>query len=326
MPRQARLDMPGALHHIMVRGINKKAVFNDKEDKEQLLQRLGINLVNGQGFVYAWVVMDNHLHLLIKSGKLGISDIMRKLLTWYAQYYNRLHRRRGHLFENRYKSILCDEDAYLLALIRYIHLNPVRAGIVGTMKELDEYPWCGHSAIIGKISRSWMDIDYVLAQFGTKKRVAGNAYRKFIEEGITTERKPELIGGGLVRSSGGWSEVIAKRRRGQKEDFDERILGGGNFVQEVLKEAEDRQIRQLKIQRRGITIGTIIEEECTKAGISEKEVRAGSRRGPVSRLRARIAYRGREELGLSAAEIASHMGVATSSITRAIDRVFHLGG
>ena len=265
--------------------------------------------------------MDNHLHLLVKSGKRGISDIMRKLLTWYAQYYNRLHRRKGHLFENRYKSILCDEEIYLLALIRYIHLNPVRAGIVGTMKELDDYPWSGHSAIMGKVNRSWMDIDYVLAQFGSKKRATGNAYRKYVEEGMTIGRRPEFTGGGLVRSGGGWSEVVAMRRKGQKEEFDERILGGGNFVQEVLKEAEDRHIRQLKIERRGITIGTIIGEECTKAGISEKEVKGGSRRQPVSRLRARIAYRSREELGLSAAEIARHTGVATSSITRAIDRM-----
>ncbi len=321
MPRQARLDMPGALHHIMVRGINKEAVFSDEEDKEQLLQRLGINLVDGQGFVYAWVVMDNHLHLLIKSGKRGISDTMRKLLTWYAQYYNRLHKRSGHLFENRYKSILCEEETYLLALIRYIHLNPMRAGIVGTLEELDEYPWSGHSAIIGKVSRSWMDIDYVLSQFGMKKRAAANAYSKFVEEGMTTGRISELTGGGLVRRGGGWSGVVATRRKGQKEEFDERILGGVNFVQEVLKETEDRQIRQLKIQRRGITIETIIEEECSKTGISVKEVKAGSRRGPVSRLRAKIAYRSREKLGLSAAEIARHMGVATSSITRAIDRV-----
>lgn len=323
MPRQARLDMPGALHHIMVRGINKEAVFSEKGDKEQLLQRLGINLIDGKGTLYAWVIMNNHLHLLFKSGKRGISDIMRKLLTWYAQYYNRRHRRRGHLFENRYKSILCDEETYLLALIRYIHLNPVRAGIVGTMKELDEYPWSGHSAIMGKASQSWMDIDYVLAQFGTKKRAARNAYRQFVEESMTIGRKPELTGGGLLRSGGGWSEVVARRRKGQKEEFDERILGGRNFVQEVLKEAEDRQIRQLKIQRRGITIEAIIKEECTKARISETEVKAGSRRGPVSRLRATIAYRSREELGLSAAEIARHMGMATSSITRAIDRVHH---
>jgi putative transposase len=321
MPRQARLDMPGALHHIMVRGINKKAVFSDKQDKEQLLERLGLNIIEGQSFVYAWVVMDKHMHLLFKSGKQGISEIMRKLLTWYAQYYNRSHRRKGHLFENRYKSILCDEDTYLLALIRYIHLNPVRAGIIKTMEELDVYPWSGHSVIMGKAIRLWMDTDYVLAQFGTKRRAARNTYRRFIEEGMTSGRSPDLTGGGLVRSSGGWSEVVAMRRRGQKEEFDERILGGGNFVHDVLKEAEDRQIRQLKVKQRGMTIATIIDKECRREGISVKEVKGGSRRGPVSRTRAKIAYRGREELGLSAAEIARHTGVSTSSITRAIDRV-----
>jgi REP element-mobilizing transposase RayT len=94
--------------------------------------------------------MDNHVHVLFKSGKHGISAVMRELLTWYAQYYNRRHKRIGHLFENRYKSILCDEDNYLLALVRYIHLNPLRANIVKTIEELDRYPFCGHRAIIGK--------------------------------------------------------------------------------------------------------------------------------------------------------------------------------
>ena len=139
MPRQARLDVPGALHHIMVRGINKSDIFEDNQDKTLFLERLGQNVIDGKCSVYAWVLMDNHAHILFKSGKLGISAVMRRLLTWYAQYFNRRHRRTGHLFENRYKSILCDEDNYLLALIRYIHVNPVRAGIVTTLKELDSY-------------------------------------------------------------------------------------------------------------------------------------------------------------------------------------------
>ena len=87
---------------------------------------------------------------------------MRKQLSWYAQYYNRSHLRSGHLFENRYKSILCEEDNYLLALIRYIHLNPIRAGIVGTMEELDRYPWSGHSVLMGEWKYGWMDVKYVL--------------------------------------------------------------------------------------------------------------------------------------------------------------------
>jgi len=126
MPRKARLDVPGALHHIIVRGINKTPIFGDDQDKTRFLERLSENITKGTCTVYAWVLMTNHLHLLFKSGKEGISAVMRKQLTWYAQYYNRRHTRTGHLFENRYKSILCDEDTYLLALIRYIHLNPIR--------------------------------------------------------------------------------------------------------------------------------------------------------------------------------------------------------
>ena len=117
--------------------------------------------------------MDNHVHILFKSGKVGISTVMRKLLTWYALYFNRRHRRTGHLFENRYKSILCDEDNYLLALIRYIHLNPTRAGMVKTMEELDL--WSGHSAVMNKRKCPWMDIDYVLLQFSETTRRARNA-------------------------------------------------------------------------------------------------------------------------------------------------------
>jgi len=321
MPRHARLDVPGALHHVMVRGIDRMSIFKDTGDKEQFLQRLGENIDKGSAFVYAWAVMDNHAHILFKSGKQGVSDIMRKLLTWYAQYYNRSHKRTGHLFSNRYKSVLCDEDTYLLALIRYIHLNPVRAKIVNTLEELDRYPWSGHSVIMGNIRRTWMDSDYALAQFGENRRVAKKAYRRFIEEGLTMKQSTELNGGGLIRSYGGWSQVETMRRRGQKEEFDERILGSGEFVQAVLKEAEDRQVRQLRIRHSGTTIKTIIREECAKGGISDKEIKMGSRRQLVSGIRAKIAYRSREELGLSAAEIARHTGVSTSGIARAIEKV-----
>ena len=149
MPRRARLDTPSALHHIMVRGINKSDIFKDDQDKTLFVERLGQNVIEGKCSVYAWVLMDNHVHLLFKSGQQGISAVMRKLLTWYAQYFNRRHGRTGHLFGNRYKSILCDEDNYLLALVRYIHLNPIRAEIVTTLKKLDHYTWSGHSALMG---------------------------------------------------------------------------------------------------------------------------------------------------------------------------------
>jgi REP element-mobilizing transposase RayT len=320
MPRQARLDVPGALHHLMLRGINKSSIFEDDQDRFQFLNRLEKNITAAGARVYAWVLMTNHVHILFKSGKQGISDVMRKQLTWYAQYYNRRHRRSGHLFENRYKSVLCDEDNYLLALIRYIHLNPIRAEIVKTLEELDRYPWCGHSAVIGKRECPWMDTDNVLAQFGETKRKARNEYRRFVGEGVDMGRQSELTGGGLIRSKGGWSQVVSARRSGRKEEYDERILGSGDFVNTVLKETEEKTLLQLKLRRSGKTLSKIIDQECDKAQISPKELKGGSRRRDVSALRIKIARRGLDELGLSLAEIARHVGVSTSGIARAVKR------
>jgi predicted HicB family RNase H-like nuclease len=226
-----------------------------------------------------------------------------------------------HLFENRYKSILCDEDNYLLALIRYIHLNPVRAGIVKTIEELDRYPWSGHSVVLGKRECSWMDTDYVLLQFNDATQRARNAYRKFVTEGLAQGHIPELTGGGLIRSRGGWSEVVSARRKGQREEYDERILGSGDFVNEIFREAEKKQQRQMKIRRSGRTIHDIIQEECAKSRISLNELQGGSRRKIVSGMRATIAKRSLDELELPMAEIARHLGVNTSSITRTIAKL-----
>jgi REP element-mobilizing transposase RayT len=310
----------------MVRGNNKATIFNDDQDRSRFLQRLGENIVEAKCSVYAWVLMSNHVHILFKSGQKGISAVMRKLLTWYAVYYNRRHKRTGHLFENRYKSILCEEDRYLLALIRYIHLNPMRAGMVKTLEDLDKYPWSGHSVVMGKNERAWMDTDYVLLQFNDTKRRSRNAYRKFVAEGIPMGRSSELTGGGLIRSKGGWSNVVSARRKGQREEYDERILGSGEFVNEIFQEAEKKQMRQMKIRRSGKTIGNIIQEECVKNRVSPTELQAGSRRKTVSDMRAKIARRSLDELGLPMAEIARHLGVNTSSITRTIAKLERRGG
>jgi len=304
----------------MIRGLNKSKIFRDSEDKGGFLERLGMLAGAGKCSVYAWAVMDNHVHILFKSGEHGISGTMRKLLTWYAQYYNRRHHRRGHLFENRYKSILCEEDNYLLALVRYIHMNPVRAGIVSTLSELERYSWSGHSTIMGNADRDWMDTAYVLRQFGSRRKSAGSAYHQFVSEGMTMGKVPELSGGGLIRSKGGWSEVLSARRLGLKEESDERIPGSGDFVNAILEEAEQKAIRQMKLRRSGLTIDSIIEEECRKEETSTKELMSGSRRRKVTALRAKIAKRGLDELGLALAELARHLGVNTSSIAKAIGR------
>ncbi len=126
MPRKARIDYPGALHHVIGRGIERSNILKEDADKEDFLRRLGILLRKSGMKCYAWCLMDNHFHLLLFNGDSRLSVFMSRLLTGYAVYYNKEHKRVGHLFQNRYKSIVCDRDEYLLPLIRYIHLNPVR--------------------------------------------------------------------------------------------------------------------------------------------------------------------------------------------------------
>jgi len=144
--------------------------------------------------------MGNHIHLLIFSGPPGISKFMRRLLTGYAVWYNRKYQRAGHLFQNRYKSIVCEEEPYLLELVRSIHLNPLRAGFVNEMEELDAYPWSGHGVLVGRDRNDWQETDYVLSRFSGTRNKAARAYRGFVEEGIALGRRDDWVGGGFVRS------------------------------------------------------------------------------------------------------------------------------
>jgi REP-associated tyrosine transposase len=150
MPRQARLDAPGILQHVMAWGIERRKIFWDDKDRTAFLERFGVILEETQTQCYAWALIPNHFHLLLRIGQTPLSTVMRRLMTGYAVTFNIRHRRSGHLFQNRYKSVICEEDPYLLELIRYIHLNPLRAKLVEDLKGLDNYLWTGHSALLGK--------------------------------------------------------------------------------------------------------------------------------------------------------------------------------
>ncbi|HOP40769.1 MAG TPA: transposase, partial [Geobacteraceae bacterium] len=134
MPRNARIDIPGLLQHVIVRGIEKRPVFVDDHDREEFLSRLSLLLKETSTDCFAWALLDSHFHLLLQPRIVKLAHFMRRLLTGYAVVFNLRHERAGHLFQNRYKSIVCDSDAYLLELVRYIHLNPVRAGIVAKLE------------------------------------------------------------------------------------------------------------------------------------------------------------------------------------------------
>jgi len=257
MPRKARIDAPGALHHIIFRGIERRKIFRDNKDRDDFLDRLGNVLSDSGTPCYAWALIPNHVHLLLKKGDTPLSTVMQRILTGHAAYFNRRHQRHGKLFQNRYKSILCQEDAYLLELVRYIHLNPLRAKVVTDMKKLDKYRYCGHSRIVGKRESSWQDVSYVLRQFGKRQSTARRNYRDFVEKGIELGRRPELTGGGLIRSLGGWSAAKILRRSIDRIKSDERILGDGDYVDEILKKANEQLESRYLLASLGYDIETV---------------------------------------------------------------------
>ena len=226
MPRQPRLDIPGLLQHVIVRGIERRNIFRSNTDRRDFVDRLSRLLVETDTDCFAWALIPNHFHLLLKPKGCELKHFMRRLLTVYAVNFNKRHRRSGHLFQNRYKSIVCEEDAYLLELIRYIHLNPLRAGLVKNLEALARFPWCGHGVLLGNASMEGQSVKDVLTLFAEQPASARNRYLAFVADGVAVGERPELVGGGLRRSCG---QNISE----EPQTFDERVLGGGDFVEKL---------------------------------------------------------------------------------------------
>ena len=317
MPRKSRLDAPGVLHHVMGRGIEKRNIFVDDADRHDFIERLAKLCEEDAWDIYAWALLSNHFHLLCKTRNRPLPSSMRKLLTGYVVNFNRRHRRHGHLFQNRYKSIVCQEDKYFKELVRYIHLNLLRAGQVDDLAHLAQSPWSGHSALMGNYKMPWQDTEYVLSHFGQNHSGRAN-YLQYVKEGAGQGRRPELIGGGLIRSLGGWSEVLALRRREQKMAHDQRILGDGDFVQEVTNGLDDLVKKNLRLSGRRMDIEDLAARVSRQYKISMGELCSGSRRQSVVQARAVLSWIGVRELGYSGAEVARYLGVTNSCVTRIV--------
>ena len=307
MPRKARLDVAGTLHHVMARGIERGSIFKNDEDRERFLERLGRLSEEMSTPIYGFALIPNHFHLLLRSGRPGLSRFMRRLLTGYATSYNKRHHRAGHLFQNRYTSVICEEDAYFMELIRYIHLNPLRAKVVKTLEELDSYRWGSHYYLLHKNPFPWYDTAFVLNWFGSKK-----AYRTFIKEGIEKKYLPDLSGGGLIRSLGG----LTARQRNVPVLADQRILGTNDFVKNLLA----REQEYLSSHQRNEKMLHLIAQHCEKVGIVPEALKGGIRAEAISRLRAQIAFILAKDLGIPYAEIARQIGITTSGVSRIMRR------
>jgi REP element-mobilizing transposase RayT len=321
MPRQARIDAPGALHHIVIRGIVRNAIFEDDQDREDFLERLSRLLQEMVTPCYAWAMMTNHVHLLLRTGKVPIASLMRRLLTGYAVRFNKRHRRHGHLFQNRYKSILCEEDRYLKQLVTYIHLNPVRAGIVADVAALKVFPYTGYSALMGKRLRPWQDTAYVLVFFGRRVSEARRNLESHVYKWFAKGRCPELTGGGLIRSAGGWRAIKEAYRDGVRLASDERILGSSEFVETALKHSGEMYERRMQLQSAGIDLSTLIAAVCRFLDIDAKELAGPTKRLEIARARALVSYSATRNLSISGSEVARRLNLDRSTVSRAAQRV-----
>jgi len=308
MPRTARIDIPGLLQHVMVRGIEKRDIFLDDDDKALFVERLSTLLIATGTECLAWALLSNHFHLLLRPQSTKLATFMRRLLTGYAVVFNRRHGRSGHLFQNRYKSIVCDQDAYLLELVRYIHLNPLRAGLVESVDGLDSYPWSGHAVILGNRELAGQKVAEVLQMFGKRKERARKLYRTFIEDGIKQGKRDELVGGGLRRSL---------KLSGAKEQqaYDERILGSGEFVEQLQRVTETTDIALGRV-----SLEDILSRIAPIFSITPNSLRQGGKRKEMSDARAAFCYVAVMKMGVSGAAVARLLNISRAGVTLAARR------
>lgn len=316
MPRGPRLDAPGTLHHAIFRGIEGNRIVSDDQDRAWLVDKISILASGSETEIYAWAIMDNHAHLLLKSGPRGLSSFMRKLLTSYAITYNRRHKRHGYLFQNRYKSIICQEELYFRKLVSYIHLNPLRAGLAKSLKELDHFPWSGHSALMGNHPNGWQKCDEVLSFFGSEELSGRVAYRKFIEDQSKYGQQPELTGGGLKRSEGGWSEIKSVRPNHKDRNIEKLILGDDVFIKEMVEQTNDHLKSRADPKRNLDLAKSEVERACLENGISVLQLQSGDRTRKISFLRKKLIEALVVTHGLSLAESAKLLGISTPAVFR----------
>ena len=238
MARKPRIQFEGAFYHIIVRGNQRQDIFGDESDRYRYLERLGIYKDKCGFLLYAYVLMSNHVHLLIETPAEPISRIMQMINFTYTQYFNRKYGKVGHLFQGRYKSYLCDKDSYLMSLVRYIHNNPVRAGLA---KDVGAYQWSSHADYV-QGSKGLVDTDKVLRLFSERPGIAVRKYEEF----MTADE--------------------ADRDASPYRAYEQQIVGDERFIQRVQKRVDGMERRATKLPISDLALA--IEKE-TGLGLSD---------------------------------------------------------
>ena len=292
MARKPRIHVPGGVYHVMLRGNGGQAIFFCNEDRYRLYLLVQEGVIRFGYRVHGFCWMTNHLHMAVQVGDIPLSRCIQNLPFRYTRWINRRQKRVGHLFQGRYQAVLIDRDSYLLELVRYIHLNPVRAGMVDGPRD---YPWSGHKAYLGEEAIPWLTTEWVLGQFGRRLGEARQRYGAFVREGIREGYREEL-------------------HRGSK---DPRVVGDEDFVEEVLSEL-DQWVGAVP------TVDRIVRSVCAAYGLEEDELKA-SRQGRIaSEARAIVGWLAMEFGCASLTEVGRRfdrdVGTMSSAVRRLIDR------
>jgi REP element-mobilizing transposase RayT len=285
MVRPLRIEFPGALYHVIARGNERRAVFRDDADREFYQRRLAHYREKFGFFVWAYCLMDNHVHLGLEMGKVPLSRVMAGLQTSYTQYFNRRHRRAGHLFQGRYKAFLVEKDRYAVAMVRYIHENPVVAGMV---KRANEFAWSSDRYFRRGEGPAWLDLDRVLPLLGRTRPAAAAAYRRLMRE-EPAQPYDELPAHGQV------------------------VKGGETFADRVMAEAAEPPPIRKKL-RLDIAASVVSRGE----DVSLVEMKGTGRGRRASRARLLTAWLGRDVGGLSLSRAARFFGRDPSTFARGV--------
>jgi putative transposase len=297
MPRGPRLDFPGALQHVMARGIERRRIFLDDEDRERFLARLDRVLADTGTRCFAFATMPNHYHLLLGTRETPLSKVMARLGTAHGIGFNLRHRRVGHLFQNRYRSKLVrDDDGGLPTLVRYIHLNPVKARIVPDLDALADYPWTGHAALLGRLRAPFLDSEAVLACFGTEPRAARRALLRWMRKDVNG---PEVPGDDAY-------DLTSPPDRPNPPLFE--------------KDFGPEHVRRTRLREAGWDPDRVRGAVCEFLAIDPATLRPGRRTPAASRAREAIATLVVRELGLTYAQAAIASGTCRQAVDRALAR------
>lgn len=237
MARKPRIEFPGAFYHVIIRGNNRQDIFLEEHDYQQFLKRLRKYKKLYFFVLYAFVLMKNHVHMLLETTSTPLSKVMQGIDQSYTQYFNAKYRQVGHILQGRYKAILCDKDSYFLELVRYIHLNPDRAGIINSL----QYPWSGHQEYMGKTKNALVDTGFLLEYFSPDKNEARRSYQSFILKGLGQghEKRFYEVKNGQFLGEDNFVKEIEDKHKAAREDFTLQIKKEKSLEEVLTKVCEN---------------------------------------------------------------------------------------